>query len=344
MLRINCGDTVLTAVMAGGKKSSSVIGIAICLTWSAYAHFNRGGKMKRVNKVLLGAVGVAAMVASSVTVAGIANTRHNLGANGLAGTANNNHMTGGTAEICVFCHTPHASDSGAPVPLWNRNLQVNDTTNGTRTGFTTYDMLGTSTLDGQIAVGQGNVGSVSLACLSCHDGTLGMDSVLNAPGSGGVVAGGSRISGSWSGDRVDGTTGKMKNAGTFASMLATDLRNDHPVGIQYAGGCSDASYSSGNCTTYRDKDFVTASYNPTKRIWWVDTQYGSGTAGDNTRQVTDMILYSRKQSQSDTFTQPYVECASCHDPHVESKDAATQVQFLRVSQEGSKVCLACHNK
>jgi hypothetical protein len=81
--------------------------------------------------------------------------------------------TGNTSETCVFCHTPHGSDTNAAVPLWNKELPD-------PTSYTRYSTLGTSTLDGEEAP----VGSVSLACLSCHDGSQAVDTVLNVPGSG----------------------------------------------------------------------------------------------------------------------------------------------------------------
>ena len=96
--------------------------------------------------------------------AGIFNTKHNLGSTGINAASN----FSGTSEICVFCHTPHGGDSSAAVPLWNRHLDP--------AGFLTYDQLGSTTLDGQIEP----VGSVSVACLSCHDGTQAMDSMINA--------------------------------------------------------------------------------------------------------------------------------------------------------------------
>ncbi|NOY62352.1 MAG: cytochrome c3 family protein, partial [Gammaproteobacteria bacterium] len=37
--------------------------------------------------------------------------------------------------------------------------------------------------------------------------------------------------------------------------------------------------------------------------------------------------------------QPYVECASCHDPHVDYNPT-----FLRIDPSGSRVCLTCHAK
>lgn len=259
--------------------------------------------------------------------AGIANTRHNLGANN---AVNENYMTSGATEICVFCHTPHASNTAVSAPLWNKPVAAGGT-------YTTYTTATSATIEGSV-----DMSGISLACLSCHDGTQAMDTMINKPGSGGYNAAGSTTGGSWAGTRQDGS-GKMINATEFISMLGTDLSNDHPVGIQYCGGgistggASTTAASSGSC---RDGDFnapqngLIGGY----RAWWVDTSVG--TAG--TRQKTDMILYARAptltgDSETGKF-QPFVECASCHDPHTEN------TTFLRIANTNSAVCLACHNK
>ncbi len=263
--------------------------------------------------------GGALLVLSSASVAGIANTKHNLGTQG-TGT---NHLTSGTAEICVFCHTPHAADNTASVPLWNKNLDS--------TGFTTYDSLGTSSLDGAIVP----VGSVSVACLSCHDGSQAMDTMINAPGSGGYTAGGARPAGYvWTG--VNTADGLLP---TGVANLGKDLSNDHPVGVQYGGGGIDSTNPGG---ATNDPDFVTASHNTvnTNEIWWVDTVAAGGSVG--TREKTDMQLYTRASDGSipgANTGEPFVECASCHDPHTEANPT-----FLRISNDGSAVCLACHTK
>ena len=250
--------------------------------------------------------GVVLLAASAVTTAGVANTKHNLGS---AGPGPNTFS--GTTEICVFCHTPHGSDTSASVPLWNRTLDGTPAVT-----YTTYDTLGTSSLDGEVET----VGSVSLACLSCHDGTQAMDTLLNDPGSGDVVA--SFTAGTWTGnDRPQGI-----------ADLGTDLTNDHPVGIQYGGGGQTASAPAG---AFNDADFVVtqnAAINGTT-VWWVDTAVGVAA----NREKTDMQLYTRIGTTS-ALAEPFVECASCHDPHSE------EVTFLRISNDGSAVCLACHVK
>lgn len=223
-----------------------------------------------------------------------------------------------TTEVCVFCHTPHGADTSAAVPLWNKGLPSS-------ASFTTYDQLGTSTLDGEVL----SVGSVSLACLSCHDGTQAMDSVINAPGKDGFVPGGAPIA---------GNVLMTNDLDQLAPVLGTDLQDDHPVGVEYAGGaCAGATADCDPAAaTTGDADFVTAQYDTVngQNVFWVDV--AGGTA--DRREKTDMILYTR------TFTAgagPSVECGSCHDPH---NDAEQPLMFLRTDNAGSGVCLACHIK
>ncbi|MCB1888260.1 MAG: hypothetical protein KDH20_11695 [Rhodocyclaceae bacterium] len=264
-------------------------------------------------------------ITSGVTMAGISATKHNLSST--QPDATNNQVTD-TAEICVFCHTPHGANTGVTAPLWNKNLP-------SASQYSVYSTANSSTIDGQTLT----VGSVSAACLSCHDGTQAMDSMVNEPGSGADTI----ASFTWTGTRQ--TNGQLN--GTTIANLGADLTNDHPIGIQYCGGgyTDDGSgASTGSCT---DTDFK-APVNDTingSLVWWVDTTVGTASQ----REKTDMILYSRDFDQDDgaggTIARkgPSVECASCHDPHVEAKDT-TEVAFLRVSQSGSGVCLACHTK
>ncbi len=232
-------------------------------------------------------------------------TPHNLGSGGPGP-----NTFSGTAEVCVFCHTPHGGATNVSVPLWNRNLAA-------PTDYTTYATLQTSTMEGEEAP----VGSVSIACLSCHDGTQAMDTVLNEPGSGLTNPG---FAGIWTGaDRPQGI-----------ADLTQDLTNDHPIGIQYGGGGITVSAPTG---TLNDPDFNApgnVNMNGTT-VWWVDSE----TTPNGTREKTDMLLYTRSVAGIDGgLAQPFVECASCHDPHT------TNATFLRTSNDGSAVCMACHNK
>ncbi len=240
---------------------------------------------------------LVAFMGGSAAAQGIDTSPHDLAGTAPAGADN--------GEICVYCHTPHGARLDIEAPLWNKP-------GGTAT-YTTYD---SSTLDGTIL----SVGSVSVACLTCHDGTQAMDAIINAPGAG-------------LGSLVGGSAGNTMT-GSPVPVLGTDLSDDHPIGIQYGG------FDPGSGQI--DADFVnstnglsTANINGSDR-WWVDTD--AGTAG--VREKTDMILYTRDNGGAD---QPFVECATCHDPHL-GNGTATEVNFMRISNNNSDVCLACHVK
>lgn len=259
------------------------------------------------------------LAASSSGIAGIANTVHNLGAGGATANAGGpNHLYNtATTEICVFCHTPHGAAAGVTAPLWNKTVSA-------AASYTTYASLGTSTLEGDTEP----VGSVSIACLSCHDGTQTIEVMINEPGGGADTITDIEWAAGWAGEM--GLAGEYGPDGI--ALMGTDLSNDHPIGIQYGGGgLSDGAPTAATA----DPDFIAPSNAIIngQTVWWVDTAIG----GSSARQKTDMQLYTRVSTVG-AIVQPYVECASCHDPHAETET------FLRISNDGSAVCLACHTK
>ncbi len=298
-----------------------------------------------LKSVVAGAVLGMTAVATSSAVAGIANTKHNLGAQGTG----NNRVTD-TEEICIFCHTPHGADTGnnVAVPLWNKSLRD-------PASYTTYDDLGTSTYD----AAQGQIGSVTLACLSCHDGTQAIDNIINAPGSGMYDATGGGVGGrAWTwetgatGMTVD-TTGTL--LGGVITNLGTDLTNDHPVSMQYGGG----GVSANSTGPLRDSDFVMPKRVPGLDRWYIDNDFmatnGGGVSQTDVLDVWDFKLYTRvtpvgSDARGVAFAgeaEPFVECGSCHDPHLETTTflrISTQAQGGGMSNAGSQICLACHTK
>jgi len=115
-----------------------------------------------------------------------------------------------SGQICIVCHTPHNAQAVTDAPLWNH-------TQTTQT-FTPYS---SSTLDATV----GQPGNISKLCLSCHDGTVAIDS-------------------------FGGSTGS--NFVTGNALVGTDLSNDHPVGFTYDanlastdGGLKDPTTATG---------------------------------------------------------------------------------------------------
>jgi len=292
-----------------------------------------------MNHFVKASVATAVVLGTSLVAgsafAGIANTKHNLGS---LGTQTN--KTDGTGEICIFCHTPHGGDNTAPVPLWNKSL--------TDSTFTTYDQLGTSTLDAGVL----DVGSVSLACLTCHDGTQAIDNIINAPGSGGFdTTGGGDVGLNWAWN----TGNTLDNNGQFIAgavvNLGVDLTNDHPISVQYGGG---GITTTGGTTN--DKDFVQPVALSGNR-WYVPNTLTSGAVAGFDKW--DFKLYTRDTSSEafrNTATstangpEPFVECGSCHDPHFETTTflrmdgVANSTTASEQSNRGSRVCLTCHTK
>ncbi len=319
--------------------------------------------------------GLALLAVSSVAMASVVNTKHNLGS---SNSASSNHTTA-TTEICIFCHTPHGGDQTTFAPIWNRATGTTD--------YTRFSALGRLTFDAKEAP----IGSVSAACLSCHDGTQSMDSVINSSGSdtiGRLDTGAGN--GSWSQGRAMGNGSFAQANGAWDGslmprgdmvFLGTDLSNDHPISMQYAGGGINSGATNGATV---DPDFaqavgankaaggtVGATGNPgglilisggagsnagvgdttgavngsgTGAVAHTTTVSGSdlwyvdtGTAG---YQSTDFPLYSRTDVTGSALVQPTVECGTCHDPH------SGNPTFLRLSggNQGSQVCLTCHAK
>jgi len=205
-------------------------------------------------------------------------------------------------QVCVYCHTPHGSDTTAP--LWNR-------TNPSST-YTMYNSDISPTMDTSPASTPNNL---SLACLSCHDGTIAVDSIINMPGSGWSPGGSQGDLNSWtnpSGYPAAGH-GKLSTTGdSFVdcavachggqviartdftpAVLGTDLSNDHPISMTYPTSGQDPYFH------------TTAEVN---------------SAG--------LMLYENK-----------IECSSCHDVH-----NPANYPFLRKSNASSELCFACHDK
>jgi len=257
--------------------------------------------------------------ASLMLLGSVANSQSIVGSKHDLGVATSN-----TTEVCVFCHTPHGSDTSAAVPLWNKVLPS--------TTYQRYSTLNTSTLDGTEAP----VGSVSLACLSCHDGTSAIDTVLNMPGSGMNTG------------QIDAAVfladmnAYLGGSATPVPVLGSDLRNDHPVSIQYGGGGAAGGDADGEWSTFVDIGFNTIDKdtingNP---AWWVDS-----IVDNDVRDKTDMLLYTRTDGPVGAAGEPMVECASCHDPHnADTGIAAESVSFLRIENSSSQICTTCHNK
>lgn len=346
--------------------------------------------MKRFMMVALAAAFSLAVAgtASAISVAdyaagdpanGIANSRHNLGAFGAHVTAQNlddvnglgSTYQSGTTEICIFCHTPHhANNSEMGAPLWNRGIDS-----------TTFIAYG-STVGGSFVAASDVVGSSSLACLSCHDGTTSFDNLVNAPGKGGGVGNGTGAG------AVDGSgvvqgwqpfaekaanvgIGRLSIGANDNGALTNDLSNDHPMSIAYSGGTRASlrlettviSDIGGDGTGTEVGMGLATNMNTSTADGYTNPEYVANLA-QNRWAVAGFI--SDTATISALLRNSKVECASCHDPHFNNKSwdevdvtysgagfETTMLQeeesngmFLRRvgGNTGSGVCRTCHNK
>lgn len=190
--------------------------------------------------------GLAVMALSSnIASASVLHTKHNFsatntgGAHG-GGTPMSSNSTTDTTEICVFCHTPHGADQTAYAPIWNRAQ--------TTASFIRFSSLNRWSFDAKEAP----IGSVSIACLSCHDGTQAVSAMINTPGSD-TNARNSNATGKGNMNMnqfdkmselqpADGPMNTRNGGLSLGDMIyiGTDLSNDHPISMQYGGGGLDS--------------------------------------------------------------------------------------------------------
>ncbi|MBI5644150.1 MAG: hypothetical protein HY954_11835 [Deltaproteobacteria bacterium] len=314
-----------------------------------------------VSALLLAGAAYAAAVAdypAGTAASGIGYSRHNMGGLGRVITST------ATTEICVFCHTPHHSNTANGLkPMWNRGTSA-------PTSYTAYG----ATIGGS-TVNSADIGSTSLACLSCHDGVTTFDNIVNAPGKAGVVNGGSDRGWLFSmpiatfgmpASEIDHFNTSVMSCGACHTgagdqnvsrlLIGTNLSNDHPVSIAY----------NTNVASLRPTNTVINSIDLTTGL----NTSAAAAYGNNLSQNRWAVkgFVSDIATVSDLLRDGKVECSSCHDPHFRnlSWDEAESTwadgirtswcndvgedcadgQFLRRvgGNTGSGVCRTCHDK
>lgn len=261
--------------------------------------------------LLLAAAILVSLPAMAARESDVANTRHNLSVSG-TGTV----KAVSQDEVCVFCHTPHGARlvSGHATPLWNRSFSTG-----------TYVMYNSTSVQATI---DANPGGASKLCLSCHDGTLAIGTLANAPGPGGL--GGSV---SMSGTGAGGVMPSGSGASTgFTRNLGQNLTNDHPISFRYDTALASSDGELLNPAVAGD-------------------HLGTRNHSAGLRPIVPLI-----QDQAGTGDAK-VQCTSCHDPHIKDTAVAYSIKFLRLNrfqrtseplatftQGNDIVCLACHRK
>jgi predicted CXXCH cytochrome family protein len=213
--------------------------------------------------ILFFALGTQSALAAIGSIVG---SKHDFSAN------SGSPFAGTSIQVCVYCHAPHAATT--QTPLWNHTSSA-----------ASYTMYTSPTLNALMGSAPGNV---SKLCLSCHDGTVAIDSF----------------------GAVGNPTSLNKFGPTSPQNLGTNLGNDHPIGFPY-----DATLVAAD-PGLRDPSTTSVTI-------------GTGNAGTI---ATKMLIAGQ------------VECASCHDVHNSTSGTAVQAKLLRITSDGSAICIACHKK
>ena len=237
-------------------------------------------------------LGVVAVANATVGTPNPANTvkgsSHDLSSGAVVGSAQ--------SQICVFCHTPHNANVTTGGPLWSHAVS----NQATYTPYSIDPLL--SNVANMAGTGPG---TISKACLGCHDGSVAVGYIANGAfntTAANLLAGDPNLAGYAAtpkgssdktltpfavGGKFDITGSEMMTIGAGGNLSTT-----HPIGVTYPAVSG---------TTFKVAPTVGAR------------------------------LYGGQ-----------VECASCHEPH--NQGAAEARYFLRSTNDGSALCLQCHNK
>ncbi|MBT0665182.1 cytochrome C [Geobacter pelophilus] len=149
--------------------------------------------------IVLAAAALAAGATAAYGLGSIVGTAHDLSGAGV----NSSRYSLGADEICIYCHTPH--NPVQAIPLWNRN-------NPSGAGFTLYKTSPTLTAATQASAFADS--SVSLFCMSCHDGVTKLGNIKNSMGH-------------------TMTTNNVAISPDRGDQLGVNLSASHPVGFDY---------------------------------------------------------------------------------------------------------------
>jgi predicted CXXCH cytochrome family protein len=247
--------------------------------------------------MLLAAGGVGAGLAAGAALAqqSVVDTVHNLSASGPG-------VVRATVEeqVCIFCHATH--DASPVQPLWNRQVPTS-----------AYDIYTSSSLDAQPGQPTGS----SKLCLSCHDGTIALGSVVSEA-------------------QIIQMAGGITTIPAGGSNLGTDLSDDHPVSFRYDGALAGQdtelvdpailpprvrldSQQELQCTTCHDAH---------------DDSYGDFLVMSNAGSALCVTCHQLGMTTVDA----HQDCTTCHMSHT-----APSGPFLLRADRISTSCLDCHD-
>lgn len=225
----------------------------------------------------------------------ILNSKHNLSASGPGAIRASSEQ-----EVCIFCHTPH---NASPIqPAWNRSNPVS--------AYTVYSSASLDAKPGQ------PTGSSKL-CLSCHDGTVAVGSVLSR-------------------DQEIAMVGGVHALPSGKSNLGTALSDDHPISFPYNSALAsqdlklkDPSQLPAQVKLDRRGELQCTSCHDAH-----DDSNGSFLVMDNSNSQ----LCSSCHRINETTIANHANCNSCHVSH-----SSPSGPYLLAGTSPSDTCLNCHS-
>jgi predicted CXXCH cytochrome family protein len=251
--------------------------------------------MKTAHRLLF----VAFMGAASTGAFGqgqsVVNSSHNLSVGGPGSIRATSE-----AQVCIFCHTPH---NASPIqPLWNRYMPM-----------AAYSVYTSNALDARPGQPTGS----SKMCLSCHDGTIAVGSVISR-------------------DQIIQMAGGITTLPPGSTNLGTDLADDHPISFPY-----DSSLLA------KDPHLVDPALLPPELQLDANRELQCTTCHDaHDDSFGDFLVMSNNNSalcQSchqilNTTITAHDDCRSCHQTHT-----APSGPYLLRGDRITNTCLTCHD-
>jgi len=204
-------------------------------------------------------------------------------------------------SVCGPCHAAHHTDDAQLVPLWNHATSVGP--------FTPYNDGGQSTtLDAAV----GNPSGASLACLSCHDGTVALNQLHS-----GIIQGGVAVN-------IDAS-----------AQIGPDLHTTHPISFTYDSALAAADG---------------ALVDPL--VYTIGTEHWAGQTAPVPVAGFPPLgndLTGKTVSEALMDGGTTMQCSTCHDVHKLDGSAPSSGILLKLSGSdadgrGSVICRTCHLK
>lgn len=243
--------------------------------------------MKTLNTILV----MAALALPLVVRAGIIGSPHDFSGEAWNTSLSDQHT------VCSVCHTPHHADATAG-PLWNHA----STASG---GFIMY-ANGVSPAANIRYTPEASPAASSLACLSCHDGTVAVNSY------GGVTG-----------------TSFLTNSAVIAP--GKDLSHSHPISLDYDTTLAGPGPS-------QDKWL----FNPDTTTVTPPVSGGGAFVSGNDMTINGFLLGGNHRLECNSCHDVHNQEGSPFD--IVNNPKLVKIVGVDANTDGSLLCRACHNK